>query len=271
MHTHEDELQKNLKQLQLSITIDDVNKKSMRDEIRKHAAKKQRRAKVKRSVTWFSTAAALMIFSVILLNVFADKQSTLPVKDHHQTEHNGSPDKKDPTHKGENHNDHPADDDDESQQLTLEEGDTETQTIIREGMEDETEVTNFVLNPYGIQFQMDEVIDHYDVRENEVEFTNSNDMVTIVMSVREDAEVEDVANEVESEYGDDFDFVDGPSETSEDDNPYPGIKQHFSDPPQGYYVYQIGDDVFMITYEYDIEAADGMGPILQALQESIKE
>src|SRR5699024_8826910 len=131
MHTHEDELQKNIKQLQLSITIEDVNKKSMRDEIRKNEAKKERRAKVKRSVTWFSTGDALMILRVIRLNLLADKQTTLPVKDHHQTEHNGSPDKKDPTHKGENHNDHTADDDDESQQLTLEEGDTETQTIIR--------------------------------------------------------------------------------------------------------------------------------------------
>lgn len=272
MSTHEDELQRNLKQLQLSVSMDDVKKKSMRDEIKKHAVKKQRRFKIKRSAMWFSTAAALMIFSVILLNTFANDQSTLPVKDHDQTEYNGSTENKDPSDYGEDNNDHPAhNDNDEPEQLTIDEGDTETKTIMLEGMEEETEITNFVLKPYGIQFQMDADLNNYEVLEDEVIFATENDMATIEMSVREDAEVDDVASDIQSEYTDDFDYIEEPSETSQDENSYQGIEQLFSDPPQGYYVYQIGDDVFVIKYEYDVEAADGMGPILKAFRESINE
>lgn len=270
----QEELERELKKLKISASMDKNKKKSMKKEIRKHAAKRRRRIKMKRSIPWISTAAAVVVFSVILLSTFTNDESTLPIKEHGQSEYSESIDSK---HKepheneGEDHDDPKDNGEQDFNHIEVNEEGTETKTIMVEGMEDERTVMNYTLEPYGIKFQLAEFMDNHEVEDSEVKYYSEGENAIVTMTVKDDARLEEVASDIQSEYTEDFVYTEEPSKTSQEENAYQGIKQHFSDPPQGYYVYQIKDDVLVIRYEYTLEAGDGMGPSLQALRESIQE
>jgi hypothetical protein len=123
------------------------------------------------------------------------------------------------------------------------------------------------LEPYGIRYQMEEFLNHYQVDENAVRYNTEAENARIRLKVAEDAVLDVIVSELRSQYTDDFIYKEEPSETPQEENQYEGISQHFS----GYYAYQIGENVLIIQYEYILEASDGMGPRLQSLRESINQ
>ncbi|SFB31138.1 hypothetical protein SAMN04488072_11513 [Lentibacillus halodurans] len=270
MNFNEDELQKELKELKTSVSLDPQKKESMKNAIRKHAKKKRKRKKLKQSAIWFSTAAVLFICGVLLVNTINSNQSVLPADDHDQPENkaNTGDTGKEAADSGQEGDT----DDTASQQISVSEQGTETQTIMLEGTEKETTVTNYSLEPYGIYYQMDEFLGNYTIDEGAVRHYSDDDNAWIRLEVIEDVSLDDVVSDVQSDYSGDASETEESAETPPgEENPYHGIGQHFSSPPQGYYVYQIEENVLVIQYEYVIAAGDGMGSRLQALRESISQ
>lgn len=270
MKLNDDELQKELKDLKTSASLDPQNKKTMKAAIRKHAKKKRKRAKLKKSAIWLSSAAALLISGVLVFNAINNNESVLPADDHDQSEYND--------HSGreenvpvDNDEEEPADETPDSPEFSVNEQGTETQTIMLEGMEEDVTVTNYVLEPYGIQYQMGDFLGNYTVDDETVRHYSDADNAWITLEVMEDASLDDVVSDIQSDYGVASE-TEEPAETPPgEENQFRGIGQHFSSPPQGYYVYQIEENVLVIQYEYLIEAGDGMGPRLLAFRESIEQ
>lgn len=276
MNYNDEELQKELKKLKSSHSLNPQSKESMKTVIQKHAKKKRTRSKLKRSAIWFSTAAALMIGAGLLFNTLNSTQSVMPFEDHNQTEYNDTSEesKEIPAKSGEDEGTEestaPTSDPDASQSLTVNEEGTEPGTIMLEGMEEETTFTNYTLEPYGIKYQLTELFSSYDVNNQSVTHYNDTNSVSMKFEVVEDANLDDVVSEVQSEYSDVASETGAPAETPPgEENPFRGFGQHFSQSPQGYYIYQIDENVLVIQYEYPLEAADGMGPRLLALRESL--
>lgn len=258
MKYNEDELQKELKELKISGSINQHKKESMKWTIKEHARKKRRRRKYKQVIVWASTAAALFLACIVLFHMIDNNQSVLPADDHGETEHENSI-----------HHKQSADTSEEMT-LSVHEGETEKKTIIIEGMEEEVTVTNYVIEPYGIHYQMEEFLNNFQVEEDAVKYSTEAENAWIRLEVAENTLLDEVISDMETQYTADFYYKEEPTGTSQEENQYEGITQHFSDPPQGYYAYQIGENVLIIQYEYTIEAGDGMGPRLQALRKSIK-
>lgn len=270
MNRNDDELQKELKQLKSSVSLDPQKKESMKTAIQKHARKKRKQAKFKKSAIWLSTAAALLICSVLLTDIITNNQSVLPTEEHDTFEYSESTNER--AQKPAENTDDTAETLEDSQvpeKLSVTEQGAETRNLMIEGMAEEVTVTNYTLEPYGIQYQIEEFLGNYTVDDQTVRHYSDADNAWVTLEVIEDANLDDAVSDIQSEYGDDFNYTEEPADTSQDENPYEGIRQHFSDPPQGYYAYQIGENVLVIQYEYVIEAGYGMAPRLQALRESI--
>ncbi|WP_164670578.1 hypothetical protein [Virgibacillus doumboii] len=261
MNYNDDELQKELKELKASVSLDPDKKESMKAVIRKHARKKRKQKKLKQSAIWFSTAAAFFIGSILLFNSINDSQSVLPADNHNQMENTGN-ESKEPADAGDK-------DDTTDKKISVNEQGTETQTIMLEGMEEEVTVTNYVLEPYGIQYQMEEFLGNYTVSDNKVRHYSDAETAYVTMEVIEKAKLDKVVSDLQTEYNGDYDYTEEPAETSQNETPYQGMRQHFAYPPQGYYAYQIDKHVIVIQYEYVTEAGDGMESRLQVLRESI--
>lgn len=272
MNHNEDELQKELSKMKTSHSLDPQTKKSMKMTIQKHAKRKRKRAKLKRSAIWFSTAAALLIGAGLLFSTINSNQSVMPFEEHNQTEYNDTAEEgKEMPAEGEENEEttESAAENTDPPPFSVSEQGTETQTVMIEGMENETTITNYTLEPYGIQYQIEEFLGNYTMNNQTVRHYSDADNAWVTLEVMEDASLDDVVSNVQTEYGSDFNYTEEPADTSQDENPYEGIRQHFSDPPQGYYAYQIEENVLVIQYEYVIEAGDGMGPGLQVLRDSI--
>ncbi|MFD1362624.1 hypothetical protein [Lentibacillus salinarum] len=270
MNRNEDELQKELTSLKPSVSLDPQKKESMKTAIRKHAAQKRRRTTFKRSAIWLSTAAALLISGVVVMTIINNHQSVSPTEEHDTFEYSESTNEK--AQKPAENTDDTAETLEDSQipeELSVTEQGTETRNLMIEGMAEEVMVTNYTLEPYGIQYQIEEILGNYTVDDQVVRHYSDADNAWVTLEVMEDANLDNAVSNIQSEYSGDFNYTEDPADTSQDENPYQGIRQHFSDPPQGYYAYQIGENVLVIQYEYVIEAGDGMAPRLQALRESI--
>jgi len=265
MNHNEEELQKELKELKLSNSLDRQKKKSMRSAIKKHAQKKRKRKKWKKAAIWTSTAAALFLASIFVFQLIYNNPSVLPADDHNESYEEYTGDKEPSGHPDEEDTNTT-----DSSDFSLIEEEKEAKIIMIEGMEEEVTVTNYTIEPYGIHYQMEDFLGNYDVEDGAVRHYSDADNTWITLDVAEDAAIDDVISDIQSQYSGDFNFAEEPAETSQAENAYEGISQHFSDPPQGYYAYQIGENVLIIQYEYVIEASDGMGPRLQALRESIE-
>ncbi|WP_156291606.1 hypothetical protein [Oceanobacillus salinisoli] len=272
MNPNDEELQKELKDLKISVSMDSQKKESMKTAIRKHARKKRKRTTLKKAAIWLSTAAALLVSGVLVMNIINSNQSVLPTEEHDTSQLSENTSEKEPADNRTEENTDTAetfDNAQEPEELSVTEQGTENQIIMIEGMEEEVSVTNYVLEPYGIQYQMDDILGNYTVDGDTVRHYSDADNTSVSLRVVENASHDDVVSDLQSEYKGDFNYREEPAPTSQDENPYEGIRQHFSDPPQGYYAYQIGENVLVIQYEYVIEAGDGMGPRLQVLRESI--
>jgi len=267
MKHNKDDMQKELRELKTTSSLNPQDKKAMISVIRKHARKKPKRKKLKQAAIWASTAAALFLAGILVFQMIDNDQSVLPADDHEGSEHDDNTDNKEPA---DNTNEEGINNTSDSPGFSVTEDGTKSKTIEVEGMEEEVTVTNYMLEPYGIHYQMEEFLGNYHIENEIIRHYSDADNTWVTFEVAEGAHIDDVVPEIQSQYSGDFSYTEEPAETSQNENPYLGIRQHFSDPPQGYYAYQIGENVLIIKYEYIIEAGDGMGPRLQSLRESIE-
>lgn len=202
MNHNEEELKKQLRTLRTSASLDPQKKESIKRALRKHAAKRRWHGKVKQSVVWLSTAAALVIVSLILLNTINNNDSTLPADDHNQSEYNGTMEgrENDSFDNEDIENNETDSNDQESQQLSVNERGNETRSIMVEGIEEEVTVTNYTLEPYGINYQLGELFSNYTVDDNKVRYYNDADNAEVTLKVVEDASLENVASDIQSAY-----------------------------------------------------------------------
>ncbi|SHM53914.1 hypothetical protein [Gracilibacillus kekensis] len=284
MSHNEDELKKELKELKTKRSLETEKKETMKMALQKHAKKKRAKSKAKQTFIWFSSAAAILICGILVFQMINNDQITLPADNNQEKEEigitgddNKESDEVDILDDGQDNNeaeDQGSEDTaNETEDLSpldfkvdkIGEG---THTILIEGMESEEPVAHYRMEPYGIEYSVDKFLDKYAIEDTTVRYHNDYDVeASIVMYVEENASIEQVFSNLQDDYTGESD---GPYTLPEDENPYQGIGQDFSDTPEGFYVYQIEENVLVIQYEYDAEAGDGMPPRLDALQKSIK-
>ncbi|WP_208585637.1 hypothetical protein [Gracilibacillus suaedae] len=290
MSHNEDELIKELKELKTNAQLDPEKKESMKMALQNHAKKKRSRSKAKHTFIWLSSTAAVLACGVILYTFINSDQITLPTGDNEQSEEigNAGEDAKDPNDMEGLGVENPDDDDisGREEEETPEEDDPsgegvnqqefkvdrlgeETRTISIEGTEEETYVYNYRMEPYGIEYQVDTYYGRYAIEENTVRHHDKNDeFASIRLYVEENATIEELANEFDAQYNENFDNVGEIREPNDGENPYSGLTQNAGS--QEYYLYQIDENVLVIEYEQsDPEAGDGSAR-LQTVIESIR-
>lgn len=293
MNHHDKDLLKELKALKSNQSIRSQKKETMKMALREHAKKKQahekRKAKTKKTFIWFSSAAAIVLCSVFVYYLINNNQLSMPIADQEsQSESNEiaknqneitsfseegqnqatETEEEAPTNDGAPEN--ATEPEENAATFSIQENGQETDTVMIEGMEEEVTVHNFTMEPYGIQFQIEDFLSNHTVENDEVRFYSEGENAEVRFRIAESTTIESLIPHIQEEYNGDFHHTEEPSPLPEEENPYHGMTQHFSEPPQGYYLYQIDDHVLVIQYEYIIEAADGMGPRLEKIRESIK-
>jgi uncharacterized protein YcfL len=281
MSHNEDELIKELKELKTNAQLDPEKKESMKMALQKHAKKKRSRSKAKYTFIWLSTAAAVLACSVTVYTLINNNQITLPAGDNEQSEKigNAGEDAKDPqdmeglgVKDGDDNSgreeDDPSGEGVSQQEFKVDQLGEETRTISIEGMEEETTVRNYRMEPYGIEYQVDTFYDRYAIEENTVRHHDKNNYASIRLYVEENATIEELANEFDAQYNENFDNVSEIMEPNDGENPYSGLTQYAGS--QEYYLYQIDENVLVIEYEHSHpEAGDGSAR-LQTVIESIR-
>src|SRR5690606_37529926 len=69
------------------------------------------------------------------------------------------------------------------EELTVTKGETREGTIVLEGMEEPELFTTFILEPYGISFEIADFLANYEVIGNEARFYSDNEYASIFISV----------------------------------------------------------------------------------------
>ncbi|UOQ86770.1 hypothetical protein [Gracilibacillus salinarum] len=284
MSHNEDDLIKELKDLKSNAKINDTQKEKMKMALQKHAKKKKARSKAKHTIIWFTSAAAILLCGILVYSMINQQQPlTMPAEEHSsersQPGENEGKDPADVTTLDEEQESEEEDTDSDEENVSPEEFKvdqvgTETTTIMLEGMESEISVQNYQMEPYGITYSIAELLDYYAIEGNKVRHHNNNsDMpISFTLSVMEDSTIDQIANNLETEYKEQYTNVNEQQEYMNNEYPYPSIAQSIesNSSSTGYYVLQIDANVLVIEYDYPIEAGDGLGPRLEQLLQSIQ-
>ncbi|GEN46105.1 hypothetical protein [Alkalibacillus haloalkaliphilus] len=152
--------------------------------------------------------------------------------------------------------------------LSVEEVSVDPTTILIEGMEEDTEVTTYDLQPYDITYQMDQFLSHVEVGDDSVTHHNNNDeyRVEVTISVIEDQALNETQQMMEEQHN----ISESPIDLSQFETAFEGYHQSV-DIGEGYFILEINSDVLMIEYSYSIEAGDGIWPRLELLINSINQ
>src|SRR5699024_9342516 len=154
----------------------------------------------------------------------------------------------------------------------------ESYELMVEGMEETSTLYQFRFEPYGIEYEIDELLRSYTIVEDSVQHhLEDTDGASIRLSVKENNSIEEVAEKLAEDYHEKYEDVSEMEQPEDVDSPYSGLRQSALDTSGnefdsfvGYYVFQVEKDVVLIEYEYMVEAGDGIGPRLQALVESLE-
>ncbi|MCT1901181.1 hypothetical protein [Oceanobacillus sojae] len=282
MNHHDKDFTKELSKLKINRSLDTEKKERMKMTLSKHAEKKraqqQRKSKVKHAFIWLSTAAVIVLCGVFIFQIIKNDSVTAPDTEQEDTtayleldpdmQHDIYP--VDPKDMGGVESEKRSDFEDSTSVFSIRENGTEADTILLEGTEEEVTVHNFTIEPYNIQFQIEEFLSNYETTEDEVRFYSNAENAEVRIHVAESATIEDTITDVQESYDHKFDDAEEPQALPADENAFEGVTQHISDPPEGYYLYQVDNNVLIIQYDYDIEAADGVSPRLELLRNSIQ-
>ncbi|MCM3741434.1 hypothetical protein M3210_14265 [Oceanobacillus luteolus] len=155
--------------------------------------------------------------------------------------------------------------------LEIHTGSVEAVTRKNEGMDQEVEVINYLIQPYKIAYQLDKVFGAPEVYENEIQYS-IDDEYTITLAIIEDTNLDQSISNLQERfeaegYDEEFEL----ESVSSEENGFAGKMQYFSQNrvDKGFIAYEVGDDVLEITFRYPVEGGDGMYSILNFLRESI--
>lgn len=149
-----------------------------------------------------------------------------------------------------------------------------SETVIRkvEGMDLEVEVINYQIQIYGIAYQLDEVFEFHEVSNNQITYSTQYDDYKITLEVIEHTNLEKVVSDLQGRfntegYEESFELESTPIE----ENGLIGKIQFYGDHPvKGFIAYEIDEHALVITFQYPVEGADAMYPLLETLRKSIK-
>ena len=150
-------------------------------------------------------------------------------------------------------------------------------TVIRnvEGENLEVEVINYHILPYDIAYQFDEAFGVPEVSSNKITYSTEYDYkITIEMieHINLEKAVSDLQERFETEgFEESSQEGYGLESTPVEENGLIGKTQLYGDHPMtGFIVYEIDEHALVITFQYPIEGADAMNPLLETLRKSIK-
>ena len=153
-------------------------------------------------------------------------------------------------------------------------GSTETEIRNVEGMDVEVPVINYHIQPYGIAYQLSEDFGVPEVSSNKITYSTEYDY-EITLEIIEHINLEKAVSNLQERFE-----TEGFEESSQEgyglvstpveENGLRGKTQLYGDHPMtGFIVYEIDEHSFVITFQYPIEGADGMNPLLESLRRSI--
>ena len=152
-----------------------------------------------------------------------------------------------------------------------------SEMVIRnvEGQDVEVTVINYLIQHYGIAYQMDEVLGVPEVSNNKITYSTEFDY-KISLEMIEHANLEKAVSNLQDRFeteGYEESFEEGYElkSTPVEENGLIGKTQFYGDHPmKGFIAYEIDEHALVITFQYPIEGADAMNPLLETLRKSIK-
>ena len=139
----------------------------------------------------------------------------------------------------------------------------------------EVKVINYHIQPYGIAYQLDEAFGVPEVSSNKITYSTEYDY-KITLEMIEHTNLEKAVSNLQERFeaeGYEEVFREGYElkSTPVEENGLIGKTQFYGDHPmEGFIVYEIDEHALVITFQYPIEGADGMNPLLESLRKSIK-
>ncbi|WP_075618743.1 hypothetical protein [Paenisporosarcina indica] len=151
-----------------------------------------------------------------------------------------------------------------------------TETVIRnsEGQDQEIKVINYHITTYGIAYQLDEAFGVPEVINNKITYPTEYGY-KISLEMIEHANLEKAVSNLQERFeteGYEESFKEGYElkSTPVEENGLIGKTQLYGDHPMaGFIAYEIDEHALVITFQYPIEGADAMGPLLEDLRKSI--
>jgi len=152
-----------------------------------------------------------------------------------------------------------------------------TETVVRknEGQDQEIKVINYHIPTYGIAYQLDEVFGVPEVSNNQITYSTQYDDYKITLEMIEHTNLEKAVLNLQERFeteGFEESFEEGYElkSTPVEENGLIGKTQFYGDHPmKGFIVYEIDEHALVITFQYPIEGADAMNPLLKDLRKSI--
>ena len=152
-----------------------------------------------------------------------------------------------------------------------------TETVIRnnEGQDQEIKVINYHIPTYGIAYQLDEVFGVPEVSNNQINYSTQYDDYKITLEMIEHTNLEKAVSNLQERFeteGYEESFEEGYElkSTPVEENGLIGKTQFYGDHPmKGFIAYEIDEHALVITFQYPIEGADAMNPLLEDLRKSI--
>lgn len=170
-----------------------------------------------------------------------------------------------------NEKDSEEDVEEEVDETVLHTGSTETVMREIEGMEEGVDVINYEITPYNISYQLDESFGAPVQNANQFMYKDLNDIAQISLEILEQTSLDEAVSSLQEQFeSEGYDEKGVLEDTPLEENGLQGKMQSYYDPVKGFYVYEMEEHVFAIKYEYPVEAADGMGPLMYSLRKSLQ-
>lgn len=156
--------------------------------------------------------------------------------------------------------------------IEIQTGPTESVIRVVEGVDLKVKVINYEIQTYGIAYQLDEVFAVTEVSNNQITYSNQYDEYKIKLEMIENTNLDKaVTNLKEIIETESYEEMYELESTSVEENDLIGKMQFYGDNPvKGFIAYEIGDHALAITFQYPVEGADAMYPLLETLRKSIK-
>ncbi|MFD1928888.1 hypothetical protein ACFSFY_12675 [Sporosarcina siberiensis] len=156
--------------------------------------------------------------------------------------------------------------------MEVQTGSSETVIRIVEGSDLEVKVLNYQIEPYGIAYQLDEVFTVTEMSNNLITYSTQYDDYKITLEMIEHTNLEKTVRNLQEKFEtESYDEIFELESTPVEENGLQGNIQFYGDNPvKGFIAYEIGEHALAITFQYPVEGADAMYPLLETLRKSIK-